>query len=340
MSTSPTLLGIESSCDDTAAAVTVGDVLQSSVVSSQLEHADFGGVVPEIASRAHQRLIVPVVRKALKEAEVTPSNLDAVAATYGPGLSGSLLVGLSFAKSLALGLGVPFVGVNHLEGHLYSAGIEPPRPPFPYLCLIVSGGHTQLVRVGERFQHTVLGRTLDDAAGEAFDKVAQLLGLGYPGGPAIDEKAREGDPSFHAFPRSHPGEFDFSFSGLKTSVLYYLKDHPQEKRKQLLRKHLPDICASFQQAVVGVLVDAVRRAVDETGIRHVAIAGGVAANSLLRAETEALSREQSFTLYVPRLDYCMDNAAMIAWAGLHKYRSGRTSDLSLSAEPRLALASL
>lgn len=340
MSTSPVILGIESSCDDTAAAVTAGDVLRASIVSSQLEHADFGGVVPEIASRAHQRLIVPVVRKALTEAEVTLSELDAVAATYGPGLSGSLLVGLSFAKSLALGLGQPFVGINHLEGHLYSAGIEPPRPPFPYLCLIVSGGHTQLVRVGERFQHTVLGRTLDDAAGEAFDKVAQLLRLGYPGGPAIDEKARTGDPSFHAFPRSLPGAFDFSFSGLKTSVLYYLKDHPEKEREQLLREHLPDLCASFQQAVVDVLVDALRRAVDETDIRHVAITGGVAANSLLRAEAEALSREQSFTLYVPKLDYCMDNAAMIAWAGLHKYRNGQTSDLSLSVEPRLALASL
>ena len=337
---SPLILGIESSCDDTAAAVTAGGALQSSVVSSQMEHASFGGVVPELASRAHQRLIVPVVRQALEEAGCSLHDVEAVAVTHGPGLTGSLLVGLSFAKALAVGEGIPLLGVNHLEGHLYSVGIKPPAPPFPYLCLIVSGGHTQLVLVEEDFQHTLLGRTLDDAAGEAFDKVAQLLDLGYPGGPAIDQHARTGDPAFHAFPRSRPGQYDFSFSGLKTSVLYYLNDFSEGERARLLEDHLDDLCASFQQAVVDVLVDALGRAVEATGVDHVAITGGVSANTALRAEAEAMSRRQGVTLYVPPPAYCMDNAAMIAHAGGLRWTAGCTSPLTLEAEPRLALASL
>ena len=337
---SPLILGIESSCDDTAAAVTAGGVLQSNVVSSQMEHASFGGVVPELASRAHQRLIVPVVRQALEEAGCCLGDVEAVAVTHGPGLTGSLLVGLSFAKALAVGGGIPLLGVNHLEGHLYSVGIEPPAPPFPYLCLIVSGGHTQLVLVEEGFQHTLLGRTLDDAAGEAFDKVAQLLDLGYPGGPAIDQHARAGDAAFHAFPRSRPGQYDFSFSGLKTSVLYYLNDFSESGRARLLEDHLDDLCASFQQAVVDVLIDVLCSAVEATDVNHVAITGGVSANTALRAEAEAMSRRQDVTLYVPPPAFCMDNAAMVAHAGGLRWTAGCTSPLTLEAEPRLALASL
>lgn len=331
------VLGIESSCDDTAAAIVAGGRLRSSVISSQLVHAGFGGVVPELASRAHQRLIVPVVEQALKEAGVTKGDLDAVAVTYGPGLAGSLLVGLSFAKAYAFALDVPLVGVNHLEGHVYSVFIEPPVPAFPFLCLVVSGGHTQLVLVEEGFRHTTLGRTRDDAAGEAFDKVAKLLDLGYPGGPRIDALAREGDPSFHTFPRSRPGGLDFSFSGLKTSVLYYLNAFSEAERTALLEAHLPDLCAAFQQAVVDVLIDAVRRALHETGVRHLAIVGGVSANTALRAAADDLAEAEGVTLHVPRLAHCMDNAAMIAVTGRVKLAAGQTSPLTLTAEPNLNL---
>ncbi|MDX1545908.1 MAG: tRNA (adenosine(37)-N6)-threonylcarbamoyltransferase complex transferase subunit TsaD [Rhodothermales bacterium] len=331
-----TILALESSCDDTAAAVTAGGRLCASVVAAQDVHEDFGGVVPELASRDHQRLIVPVVERALVEAGVAPPDLDAVAVTYGPGLAGSLLVGLSFAKAYAFGLGVPLIGVNHLEGHLYSVFIED-DPPFPYLCLVVSGGHTLLVRVGDGFALDVLGQTRDDAAGEAFDKVARLLGLGYPGGPAIDALARRGDPTFHAFPRTRLDGLDFSFSGLKTSVLYYLNKFSDEERAQLLEDHLPDLCAAFQQAVVDVLTDALRRAMDETGIRHVAIVGGVSANTGLREAATALTDAEGATLYVPPPAYCMDNAAMIAVAAHHKLGAGLTSPLTLTARPNLAL---
>ena len=336
----PVVLGIESSCDDTAAAVVVGAALRSNVIASQRVHSGFGGVVPELASRAHQRLIVPVVEEALREADVTRDEIDAVAVTYGPGLAGSLLVGLSFAKAYAFGLGVPLIGVNHLEGHVYSVFIEEPHPPFPFLSLIVSGGHTQLMLVEDGFQHTLLGKTRDDAAGEAFDKVAKLLDLGYPGGPKIDALARDGDPTFRRFPRTRIGDYDFSFSGLKTSVLYYLNGFSGDERAALLVDHLPDVAASFQQAVVDVLVDAIRRAVRETGVRHVAIAGGVSANTGLRAAAEALAADEGFGLYVPALAYCMDNAAMIAVTGRIKWAAGYTSPLSLTAEPSLALTSL
>ena len=333
-----TILGIESSCDDTAAAVVVGESLRANVISSQHIHDEYGGVVPELASRDHQRYIVPIVDRALEDAGISQADLDAVAVTHGPGLSGSLLVGLSYAKALALGLGVPLIGVNHLEGHIYSARIDAPRPPFPYLCLIVSGGHTELVFVEEGFQHTVLGRTRDDAAGEAFDKVAQLLNLGYPGGPAIDEHAQQGDPAFHAFPRANLDGFDFSFSGLKTSVLYYLNDLPDAERAAFLEDHLDDLCASFQQAIVDVLVDAIRRAADETGAAHVAVTGGVSANTALRAAMRTAGERDGFQVYLPDVAYCMDNAAMIATTGRYKLRAGQTSPLTLDVNPRLSLA--
>ncbi len=334
----PVILGIESSCDDTAAAVSAGGALLANVVSSQHElHEDYGGIVPELASRDHQRLIVPVVQTALREAGVTQHQIDAVAVTYGPGLSGSLLVGLSVAKAFAWGLDVPLIGVNHLEGHIYSAQIEPPRPPFPYLCLIVSGGHTQLVRVDNDFRHTVLGRTRDDAAGEAFDKIAQLLNLGYPGGPAIDRKAQSGDPAFHAFPRASLDGFDFSFSGLKTSVLYYLNNFSEADRRALLDEHLDDVCAAVQQAIVDALMNTVRRAVAETGIRHVAITGGVSANRALQADARAAGTKEGFSVYVPDPAYCTDNAAMIAVTAHYKWQAGHTSPLTLTAAPRLTL---
>lgn len=332
------VLGIESSCDDTAAAVLEKGAVRSNVVSSQDElHAEYGGVVPELASRDHQRLIVPIVQRALEEASLEATELDAVAATHGPGLPGSLLVGLSFAKAFARGLDVPLIGVNHLEGHVYSVDLEPPHPQRPFLCLVVSGGHTELVYVDEDFHHEVLGRTRDDAAGEAFDKVAQLFGLGYPGGPAIDRRAEQGDPAFHDFPRTQLEDFDFSFSGLKTSVLYYLRERSDEERERLLDTYLDDLCASVQSAILDVLVDAVRRAVTETRAENVAVVGGVAANSSLRKRVEALGDEAGVETYVPDLRYCMDNAAMIAQAGAHRLRAGHSSPSTLDVDPNLQL---
>jgi N6-L-threonylcarbamoyladenine synthase len=336
-----TILGIETSCDDTAAAVVVEGALRSSVVSSQQrEHGGFGGVVPELASRAHQRLILPVVQQALAEAGAGLSDLGAVAVTYGPGLAGSLLVGLSFAKALAFGRGVPLVGINHLEGHVYSVFLAPPGPAFPFLCLLVSGGHTQLVLVEAGFRHTVLGQTRDDAAGEAFDKVARLLGLGYPGGPRIDELARQGDPAFHVFPRTRFEDYTFSFSGIKTAVLYYLQRIPEVDRTAVLARHLPDLCAAFQQAVVEMLIEPLRRALRATGVRQVALVGGVSANTALRAAAASLCADEGAQLYVPPLAWCMDNAAMIALTASYKLAAGQTSPLTLTAEPNLVLRPL
>jgi len=338
-----TLLGIESSCDDTAAAVfdtsQEGEArVRSSVVSSQHDlHEEHGGVVPELASRDHQRLIVPVVRKALADAQTPADALDAIAVTHGPGLPGSLLVGVSFAKAFGRSLGVPVLGVNHLEGHVYSVDVAGSPPPRPYLCLIVSGGHTSLVLVESDFQHTLLGQTRDDAAGEAFDKVGQLFGLSYPGGPDVDRHAAAGDPTFHDFPRSKLDGYDFSFSGLKTSVLYYLRDFSDADREALLEEHLDDLCASFQAAVVDVLVDAVRRAVQDTGVEHVAVVGGVSANRELRERVGAAGAEDGFDVYVPPMAYCMDNAAMIAMAGAHHFAAGHDSPPTLDANPRLTL---
>jgi N6-L-threonylcarbamoyladenine synthase len=332
------VLGIETSCDDTAAAVWDDGAVRSNVVSSQAElHEAYGGVVPEIASRDHQRLIVPVVQRALDDASVEAAALDAVAVTYGPGLPGSLLVGLSFAKAFARSLNVPLTGVNHLEGHVYSVDLEPPAPERPFLCLVVSGGHTELVHVEPDFRYEVLGRTRDDAAGEAFDKVAQLFGLGYPGGPAIDRHAEHGDPTFHDFPRTRLDDFDFSFSGLKTSVLYSLRDRSDAERERHLNERLDDLCASVQAAVVDVLVDAVRRAVGETGAEHVAVVGGVAANTSLRRRVEAVGTEEGVDVFVPDLAYCMDNAAMIAQAGAQRLAAGHASPPTLDVESNLQL---
>ena len=332
-----TVLGIETSCDDTAAAITVDGRLVSSVVSSQDVHGLYGGVVPELASRDHQRLIVPVVRRALADAGLGEEDVDAVAVTYGPGLAGSLLVGLSFAKAFAWARSIPLVGVNHLEGHLFSLFIDPPHPPVPFLCLVVSGGHTQIVEVRDAFAFTTLSRPRDDAAGEAFDKVGKLLGLPYPGGPHVDRLAREGDPRFVEFPRTVLPDNGFSFSGIKTAVLYHLGAVEEAGRDAYLDRHRADLCASFQAAVVDMLVSGVERAVRETGLREIGVAGGVSANTALRAALDRLAERMDLTIHLTDPAWSTDNAAMIAVAGHHKLAAGRTGDLTLTAQPALAL---
>jgi N6-L-threonylcarbamoyladenine synthase len=332
------ILGIETSCDETSAAVLNDGMLLSNIISSQVVHAAYGGIVPELASRAHQKLIVPVIEETLKKAEISCADLQGIAATYGPGLVGSLLIGLSFAKGLALGLGIPFVGVNHLEGHLYSNFLSPQNgkpPEYPFICLIVSGGHTQILLVHAPFDHVMLGQTNDDAAGEAYDKVAKMLGLGYPGGPLIDALASEGNPEYIRFPRSqiHQDNFEFSFSGLKTAVLYYLRDSQLMQADSLRenRKLLADICASFQSAVVDVLVSKTIRAAQRFGVHDITIAGGVSANSGLRNAMLSKSRELGFRLHVPLMEYCTDNGAMVAFVGWMKISRGITSPLNINA---------
>ena len=337
MPTKQVLLGIESSCDDTAAAVLVDGCLKSSVISSQLEHVAYGGVVPELASRAHERVIIPTVHEALAKAQVDISEVDGIAVTSGPGLIGSLLVGLSFAKALSVGLNVPFIGVNHLEGHLASLFLESTPPPFPHLCLIVSGGHTQLMRVNAPGRYEILGKTRDDAAGEAFDKVGKILGLDYPAGPRIDLLAATGNPRFHTFPRTRLKGYDWSFSGIKTSVLYYLNAFSPTEREALLSASLADIAASFQESVVDMLVAPVKKALKDTGIKHLGVVGGVSANSLLRSRLSEVTNTLDAKLYVPKLEHCMDNAAMIAMAGYQRIQIGETSPLSLTADPSLTL---
>ena len=339
----PPILAIETSCDDTAAAVWADGRLAASVVASQRVHEGGGGVVPGLASRAHQRLIMPTVQTALEEAELEMQDLGAVAVTYGPGLAGSLLVGLSAAKGLALGLGVPLIGVNHLEGHVYSVFVEEPHPAFPFLCLTVSGGHTLLTLVREGFVHEELGRTRDDAAGEAYDKVARLLGLGYPGGPPVDKLAHSGDEDFLTFasPRitgqKSRSVADFSFSGIKTGVRYAISDVPEAEREAWLDRHRADVCASFQRAVSTALVDALRDAVRQTGVRDVAVVGGVSANRGLRARAAEAAEADGWRLHVPELRFSVDNAAMIAVTASFKWAAGETSPLSLGAEPGLKL---
>jgi N6-L-threonylcarbamoyladenine synthase len=337
------VLGIETSCDETSAAVLEEGRVLSSVISSQLVHARYGGVVPELASRAHQRLIIEVVDEALTQAGILRSQIDGVAATYGPGLAGALLVGLSFGKALAFGLNRPFIGVNHMEGHLYSNLLSEPGLPYPFLSLIVSGGHTMLVHVTAPFTHRVLGQTRDDAAGEAFDKVAKMLGLAYPGGPAIDRIAGGGNPAAVRFPRSYLGETpdDFSFSGVKTAVLYYLRDHggvpSTEDPTEAGRVSLADLAASFQAAVIDVLVDKTFAAAARLRVRALAAAGGVSANSLLRSRMKALSASRGLTVSFPPIQYCMDNGAMIALVGWMKLVRGMTSPLETPAMANLEL---
>ncbi len=330
----PLVLGIETSCDETAAAVVApGRDVLSSVVASQADvHARFGGVVPELAGRAHLELLVPVIAEALERAGADGHPpVAAVAVTSGPGLMGSLLVGLSHAKALSMAWAVPFVGVNHLEGHLFASLLDHPDLEWPLVVLLVSGGHTMLVLVEGLGRYRLLGQTLDDAAGEAFDKVARFLGLGYPGGPAVDRVAAGGDPTAFAFPRAMAAQgYDFSFSGLKTAVVRAVEREPLAST--------PDVAASFQEAVVDVLVAKARRAVAATGSRGLCLAGGVAANSLLRARVEAACAEDGVAALVPSRAMCTDNAAMIAAAGQWRLAHGGPSPLDLGADPNLGLA--
>lgn len=319
------ILGIESSCDDTAAAVYTSDGLRSNVIAAQAVHEQYGGVVPELASRAHHRTISATVRQALEEAGMEPDDLDGVAVTQGPGLMGSLLVGLCFAKGFCLARDLPLVGVDHMDAHIYANFIDE-TPVYPFVCLTVSGGHTHLVHVTEPFGHRMLGKTRDDAAGEAFDKIGKILGLPYPAGPVIDEKSAGGDPSFHDFPQAmlHEG-FEFSFSGLKTSVLYFLED----KSEAWVEEHMADLCASVSRAITEVLVTKLERAVKKTGVTTVLLAGGVSANTMLREKARRMAENRGLSLYIPRMAYCTDNAAMIAITGHMKAQRGVWDDLDL-----------
>jgi N6-L-threonylcarbamoyladenine synthase len=326
------VLGIETSCDETAAALVMGGVdVVSSVVSSQVDlHADFGGVVPEIASRAHLDVLNPVVARTIVEAGIDERRIDAVACTIGPGLIGALLVGVSAAKAFALAWDVPFVGVNHMEAHLYSAFLEDPSLEFPLVVLLVSGGHTMLVEMRDHGEYRLLGQTVDDAAGEAFDKVARYLDLGYPGGPAIDEAALSGDPQAIRFPRAMMGEgLDFSFSGLKTAVMNHVRTHPDVSSA--------DVAASFQAAVVDVLVTKARRAAAQVGAKGLVLGGGVAANSLLREELLGACAEDGIRGFLPSRAMCTDNAAMIAAAGWYRLGLDGPTPLDMGAHPNLKL---
>ncbi len=332
-----TILAIESSCDETAAAVVVnGRDVRSNVISSQIDiHTLYGGVVPEIASRKHTERINQVVQEALDQAQVTLDDIDAVGVTYGPGLVGALLVGVAFAKSIAWAKGLPLIGVHHIEGHISANYIENPELEPPFGCLVVSGGHTHLVQVKDYGEYEILGRTADDAAGEAFDKVARAIGLGYPGGPKIDKAAAEGDPHAVEFPRGkvRGSEYDFSFSGLKSAVLNYLN----EKHMKGEEISVPDVAASFQKSVVDVLVEHSMHAVDQFGFREFAIAGGVASNGALRRAMEEACAERGVKFYRPSPILCTDNAAMIGSAAYYDYQRGIRSDWSLNAVPNLKL---
>ncbi len=319
------ILGIESSCDDTSAAVLEDTRVLSNVIANQDVHRTFGGVVPELASRAHQQNIIPVVEVALHKAKITKNQLNAVAFTRGPGLLGSLLVGTSFSKAFAMGLGIPIIEVDHLKAHILSHFIkdkpDKETPSLPFLCLTVSGGHTQIVRVDSPSEMKVIGTTIDDAAGEAFDKSAKIMGLPYPGGPEIDKLAKSGNPGAFHFPESSMQGLNYSFSGLKTSFLYFLRDRLKEDG-QFIEKHKADLSASIQQTIIRILMNKLKRAVRETGISEVAIAGGVSANSALRATLRQASDELGWKVYIPDFEYSTDNAAMIAMAGYFKYLDG------------------
>lgn len=320
------ILGIESSCDDTSAAIIRDGYLLSNVISSQAVHSAYGGVVPELASRAHEQNIIPTVHQAIKTAGINKSEISAIAYTRGPGLIGSLLVGTSFAKGLSLSLNVPLVEVNHLQGHVLAhfikeEGVEPHIPEFPFLCLLVSGGNSQIVLVNSPSDMKIIGQTIDDAAGEAFDKCAKVIGGPYPGGPYVDKLAKEGNPKAFNFAKPHIPGYDYSFSGLKTSFLYLVRDYLKED-SEFIEKNRADLCASFQRAVIETLMDKLKRAVKDTGIKRVAVAGGVSANSGLRGAYQDAAQRYGWDIYLPKFSYTTDNAAMIAVAGMFKYMNG------------------
>lgn len=330
------ILAIESSCDDTSAAVLKNNRVLSNLIADQSVHKKYGGVVPELASRAHMQNIVPVVDQALKEANIVPEKLDAIACTKGPGLVGSLMVGLSYAKSMAWALDIPFIEVNHMQAHVLAHFADDPEPEFPFLCLTVSGGHTQIVLVKSPLDMEVVGTTIDDAAGEAFDKTAKMLGIPYPGGPLIDKYAKEGNPHAFEFPRPKVGELDFSFSGLKTAILYFLQKKEKEN-PDFIQENLNDICASVQFRIVDYLLYKLKLAAKQYGIKQIAIAGGVSANSFLRAELERVGKEKGWQTFIPKFEFCTDNAAMIGVTAYYKYQEGQFSGLDTAPTPRYSL---
>ncbi|WP_133272001.1 tRNA (adenosine(37)-N6)-threonylcarbamoyltransferase complex transferase subunit TsaD [Hymenobacter radiodurans] len=332
----PIILAIESSCDDTSAAVLAGGQIRSNVVATQRVHEQYGGVVPELASRAHQQHLIPVVQEALRQAGVTKADLDAVAFTQGPGLLGSLLVGSMFAKTFALALGKPLLAVNHMRAHILAHFINEPRPTFPFLCLTVSGGHTQLVVVKGPPDMQVIGQTIDDAAGEAFDKTGKLLGLPYPAGPHLDKLASTGSPTRFPFPVGAMPGYDFSFSGLKTAVMYFLRQQTA-KNPEFIQENLPDLCASIQYTIIQTLLRQLQRAAADLGLTQIALAGGVAANSGLRAALQALAVEKGWAVFIPEFQYCTDNAAMVAMTAHFQFEAGDFAPQLVSPDPRLKL---
>ena len=334
------ILGIESSCDDTSAAVICNGRVLSNIVANQEIHAKYGGVVPELASRAHQQHIVPVVQQAIEQAGITKEDLHAISFTRGPGLMGSLLVGTSFAKSLALGLDIPLIDVNHMQAHILAHFIKEENtemPPFPFVCLTISGGHTQIVKVTDYFTFEVLGETIDDAVGEAFDKSAKILGLPYPGGPLVDKYAQLGNPKKFSFTKPKVGDLNFSFSGLKTGILYFIQRNLKENPK-FIEENLHDICASIQHTIVEILMEKLKNTVKKTGIKHIAIAGGVSANSEIRKRLQLAEKHWGWTTYIPKFEYTTDNAAMIAITGYLKYKSKIYADISVKAQARLTVS--
>jgi len=333
------ILGIESSCDDTAASIINNGKVLSNVVASQKIHAEYGGVVPELASRAHQQNIVPVVHQAMEKAGITKEQLSAIAFTRGPGLMGSLLVGTSFAKSLAYGLDIPLIDVNHMQAHILAHFIEEEdfkKPPFPFLAMTISGGHTQIVKVTNHFDMEVIGETIDDAVGEAYDKSGKTLGLSYPAGPEIDRRAQLGNPKAFAFTKPKVDGLNFSFSGFKTAVLYFIQKQVKEN-PNFIEENLNDICASIQYTIIGILMDKLKLASKQTGIKHIAIGGGVSANSGIRHALKSGEQKFGWTTYVPKFEFTTDNAAMIAIVGYLKYLEEDFSEFDITASARLKI---
>ena len=333
------ILGIESSCDDTSAAILKNEAILSNVIAGQKVHELYGGVVPELASRAHQKNIIPVVDASIKNAKINITDIDAIAFTRGPGLLGSLLVGTSFAKALALGLNIPMMEVNHMQGHVLAHFIDDEnktKPEFPFICLTISGGHTQIVLVKDYLKMEVVGSTKDDAAGEAFDKTAKLLGLAYPGGPLIDKNAQLGDANAFSFTKPNVPDLDYSFSGLKTNVLQFLQKQTHNN-KDFVQQNMNDICASLQKTIVDILFDKLIQATEKYNINEVAIAGGVSANSGVRNRLLEEGKKRNWKTHIPKFEYCTDNAAMIAMAGRIHYLNGDFADQTISADARLKL---
>ncbi len=312
------ILGIESSCDETSASICINGEIRSNVIATQAIHAKYGGVVPELASRAHQQNIIPTVDEAIRQAKVSKNQIDAVSFTRGPGLLGALLVGTSFAKSFALAQNIPLIDINHMQAHILAHFIEDPKPNFPFLCLTVSGGHTQIVLVKDYFEMELFGETLDDAAGEAFDKTAKILNLPYPGGPLIDKYAKDGNPNAYRLPEPQIPGLNFSFSGLKTAILYLVQDQ-LKLNPDFLTDNIADLCASVQSRIVSILLNKLKKAAKEIGVKDIAIAGGVSANSGLRHSLIEMGEKYNWRVFIPKFEYCTDNAAMIAIAGYHKF---------------------